>query len=181
MAFLGKTRPYLLPLNKAIWRTAFLALSLLIPNGLIASPVTEELNDAQLRGTATFRYLGLPIYDAKLYTPKGAPFSWSEDIALQLTYRKNIKKKALVNSTLDEMDRIGRSAPVRDQLNRCFKAVAKGDSYLAVSDGPDKVSFWLNGQKTCTMAYPGIKRSFMSVFLGDNTRSASFTRRLQGR
>ncbi|WP_299899665.1 hypothetical protein [uncultured Ruegeria sp.] len=181
MAFLVKTRPYLLPPNNGIWRVALLALCLLVAKGLAASPVTKGLNDAQLRGTATFRYLGLPIYDATLYTPKGAPFSWSEDIALQLTYRKNIKKKALVNSTLEEMDRIGRSVPVRDQLDRCFKAVVKGDSYLAVSDGPDKVSFWLNGQQTCTMTYPGIKRSFMSVFLGDNTRSASFTRRLQGR
>ncbi|NOD76211.1 MULTISPECIES: hypothetical protein [unclassified Ruegeria] len=181
MAFLGTTRPSLWRPNKGILHAALLAAALLAPSGVLASPVTDELKDAQLRGSATFRYLGLPIYDAKLYTPGGAPFSWSEDIGLQLTYRKNFKKKALVNSTLDEMERIGRSAPVRNQLDQCFKAVTKGDSFLAVSDGPNKVSFWLNGQKTCTMSYPGIKRSFMSVFLGDNTRSASFTQKLQGR
>ncbi|WP_298851627.1 hypothetical protein [uncultured Ruegeria sp.] len=181
MPFLDKTRPSLLPPNNGMWRAALLSLSLLTPTGLIASPVAEELNSAQLRGTATFRYLGFPIYDAMLYTSNGASFNWGEDFGLQLTYRKSIKKKALVNSTLDEMKRIGRPAPVGDQLDVCFKAVTKGDSFLAVSDGPDKVSFWLNGRKTCTMAYPGIKRSFMSVFLGDNTRSASFTQKLQGK
>ncbi|WP_050605178.1 hypothetical protein [Ruegeria sp. 6PALISEP08] len=181
MAFLGKIRPSLWRPNNGMRRAALLTVALLAPPGVLASPVKEELNDAQLRGSATFRYLGLPIYDAKLYTPGGAPLNWSEDIGLQLTYRKNIKKKALVNSTLDEMDRIGRSTPVRDQLDRCFKSVTKGDSFLAVSNGPDNVSFWLNGQKTCTMSYPGIKRSFMSVFLGENTRSASFTQKLQGR
>ena len=86
-----------------------------------------------------------------------------------------------LDSTLDEMKRVGHPAPVGGQLDVCFRGVTKGDSYLAVSDGPDKVSFWLNGRKTCTMAYPGIKRSFMSVFLGENTRSASFTRMLQGK
>lgn len=181
MPFLDKIRPSLLPPNSGMLRATLLSLSLLAPTGLIASPVTEELDGAQLLGTATFRYLGFPIYDAKLYTPKGASFSWSEDFGLQLTYRKSIKKNALVNSTLDEMKRVGHPAPIGDQLDVCFKGVTKGDSYLAVSDGPDKVSFWLNGRKTCTMAYPGIKRSFMSVFLGENTRSASFTQMLQGK
>ncbi|SDX27316.1 hypothetical protein SAMN05444358_104125 [Ruegeria halocynthiae] len=153
---------------------------LFAPGGLSASPVFGAFNDAELRGTATFRYLGFPIYDAQLFTQGGTPLNWSQDFGLELRYRRNISKKALVNSTLDEMKRIGRAAPVRNQLEVCFGAVSKGDRYLAISQGPDKVAFWLNGQKVCTMSYPGIKRSFMSIFLGDNTRSAAFTRSLRG-
>ena len=41
--------------------------------------------------------------------------------------------------------------------------------------------FWRNGRKTCTLTHPGVKKSFMSIFLGNNTRSASFTRQLKGR
>ncbi|MFY2824336.1 hypothetical protein [Ruegeria sp. MALMAid1280] len=180
MAFLQKIRSSRPRLASNPVRAALLSLALLAPDGLVASSGLNTLDGAQLRGTATFRYLGLPVYDAQLFTPGGAAFSWNQDFGLQLQYRRNVSQKALVNSTLDEMQRIGRAVPVRDQLQTCFKAVKKGDLYLAVSEGPDKVSFWLNGRKTCTMSYPGIKRSFMSVFLGENTRSAAFTQRLRG-
>jgi hypothetical protein len=180
MAFFQKIRSSLPRPTSNPLRAAFLSLVLLAPGGLAASSGLNALDDAQLRGTATFRYLGFPLYDAQLFTPGGAPFTWNQDFGLQLKYRRNVTQKALINSTLDEMARIGRAAPVRDQLQTCFKAVNKGDQYLAVSEGPNKVSFWLNGRKTCTMSYPGIKRSFMSVFLGENTRSAAFTQKLRG-
>ncbi|WP_420585681.1 hypothetical protein [Ruegeria sp.] len=180
MAFLQKIRPSLPRPKYKPFAAVILSIVMLTPGGLAASSGLKELDNPQLRGTATFRYLGFPLYDAQLFTPDGAAFSWSEDFGLELKYRRNVTQKALINSTLDEMKRIGRAAPVRDQLQTCFKAVSKGDRYLAVSDGPDTVSFWLNGRKTCTMSYPGIKRSFMSVFLGDKTRSAAFTQRLRG-
>ncbi len=78
------------------------------------------------------------------------------------------------------MKRIGNDAPVEDQLLRCFDAVGKGDRYLAVTDGPDKIGFWRNGKRVCTLSYPRIKERFMEVFLGDNTQSRAFTRRLKG-
>ncbi len=177
MISLKKNSPFL-PQPKLA--ATLVSLVLLAPGGLAASPVFGALNDAELRGSATFRYLGFPIYDAQLFTPGGTPLNWSQDFGLELRYRRNLSKKALVNSTLDEMKRIGRAAPVRSQLDVCFDAVRKGDRYLAISQGPNKVGFWLNGRKVCTMSYPGIKRSFMSIFLGDNTRSASFTRTLRG-
>ncbi|WP_120634778.1 hypothetical protein [Ruegeria sp. EL01] len=180
MAFLKKIRPSLLRPNNRGWRTSLLAFVLLAPGGVVASTVADVLNNAQLRGDATFRFLGLSVYDAKLYTPQGAPFNWSQDFGLLLRYRKNLKQKALVESTLEEMDRQGNGAPVQNQLEQCFQSVSKGDTYLAVSRGPDKVAFWRNGTKTCTLSYPGIKRAFMSIFLGNNTRSARFTRQLKG-
>ncbi|NVO56074.1 hypothetical protein HW561_09775 [Rhodobacteraceae bacterium B1Z28] len=157
-----------------------LSLFLLVPAGLAASPLSGQLSDPKLLGSSTFRFLGLPVYDAKLYTPGGAPFSWKEDFGLQLTYRKNLAQKALVKSTLDEMARQGNLAPTQAQLATCFQGVSKGDSYLAISEGPNKVGFWRNGTQTCTLTNNGIKRSFMSIFLGNNTRSASFTRQLKG-
>lgn len=159
---------------------AILSLVLLAPAGLAATPVTNLLPDAELRGTATFRFLGLPIYDAQLFTKGGGPLSWSQDFGLKLTYRKSLKQKALIDSTLDEMARQGNSAPIEAQLKTCYQAVGAGDSYVAVTKGPDAIEFWRNGRKTCTLSYPGIKRSFMSIFLGNNTRSAAFTRQLRG-
>lgn len=180
MAVLKQTRPCLSRRNNGFFRAALLSLALLIPGGLAASPLSDWLSDPRQIGGSTFRFLGLPVYDAKLFTPNGAAFNWAEDFGLQITYRRNISQKTLVESTLDEMARQGNPAPTQTQLEACFRAINKGDTYLAISEGPNKVGFWLNGVQTCTLTNKGIKRSFMSVFLGDNTRSASFTRQLKG-
>lgn len=180
MAVLKMIRPFPPRPISDMWRVALFSLALLTPGGLVAAPLPDALRDPKLLGSSTFRFLGLPIYDAKLYTPGGAAFSWNEDIGLQLTYRKNLAQKALVESTLDEMARQGNPAPTEAQLEVCFQTVSKGDTYLAISEGPDKVGFWRNGDQTCTLSSPGIKRSFMSIFLGNNTRSARFTRQLKG-
>ncbi|WP_120501913.1 hypothetical protein [Roseovarius sp. EL26] len=158
-----------------------LALGIILAAGLVsATPVDDILPDAEQRGQATFRYIGLPIYHARLFTANGAPLSWQSDFAIELTYKRNIKQKELVGSTLREFDRLGSPLPLRDGLMRCFYDVNKGDRYLAVSDGPDRIRFWRNGRRTCTLAYPDIKNRFMSIFVGDNTRSQSFTRQLVG-
>ncbi|WP_424831933.1 hypothetical protein [Ruegeria sp.] len=180
MAFLTKIRPFLRRSGCDTCRAALLAVLLLAPAGLVASPIPGGLQDPKQLGSSTFRFLGLPLYDATLYTPGGAPFSWTEDFGLKLTYRKTLKQKALVESTLEEMARQGNPTPTQAQLEQCFQAVQKGDSYLAVSQGPNAVGFWRNGKKTCVLSYPGAKRAFMSIFLGNDTRSASFTRQLKG-
>jgi hypothetical protein len=158
-----------------------LFLGLLIgPNIALASPIKSALIGAEVRGSATFRDLGFPLYQAWLYTRDGAPLDWLQDFGLELRYLRKLSENDLVASTLDEMARIGSPVPVKDQLKRCFDSVDKGDRYLAISDGPNRVGFWRDGQWVCTLSYPQIKQRFMAIFLGENTQSKSFTRELKG-
>ncbi|MDQ2091334.1 hypothetical protein [Marimonas arenosa] len=145
-----------------------------------ASAVKSALSGAELRGAATFRYVGFPLYEARLFTPGGTPLDWSRDFGLELTYLRTLTAYDLVEGTMRELQRIGAPLPVRDQLERCFADVRKGDRYAAVSNGPDRLDFWRNDKRVCTLSHPRIKTRFMSIFLGDNTRSKSFTRRLKG-
>ena len=162
-------------------RNLFVALILMVfPTFSQASVIETALPDPELRGKAVFRFVGLPVYEARLFTDSGTPLDWSRDFGLELVYKRSLSKEALVGSTMDELARIGHPLPVRDQLSRCFDKVGKGDRYLAVTQGQDRIGFWRNGAKVCTLRYPKIARHFMSIFLGDNTRSASFTRRLRG-
>ncbi len=162
-------------------RRIFLAFTLtLLPLLAQASVVRSVLPDAELRGTATFRFIGLPIYQARLYTRSGERLNWNEDFGLELTYMRNLTEYDLVESTMREFKRTGSVPPVRDQLKRCYKDVRTGDRYTAVSQGPDRVNLWLNGTRICTLSHPQIKARFMGIFLGDNTRSGSFTRKLRG-
>ena len=145
-----------------------------------ASPVGNILPGAEQRGEAIFRFFGLPMYKARLYTKGGRTFDWQQDFALELTYQRNLTEYDLVESTLREMKRLGQTPPVEDQLARCFDDVAPGDSYLAVTEGSDRIVLWRNGRSACTLSHPRIKRHFMSIFLGENSRSAKFTRNLRG-
>ncbi|PRY22544.1 hypothetical protein CLV78_10684 [Aliiruegeria haliotis] len=156
--------------------------ALLLAASLLAtpSPSLAAISGASERGSAVYRHFGLPIYEARLYTKGGAPLDWNEDFALELRYLRNFTAFDLVESTMRELDRTGGALPVRGQLETCFTDVRKGDRFLAVTNGPDRISFRLNGRQTCTLSHSGITYRFMSIFLGDNSRSQRFTRKLRG-
>ncbi|MGB5835446.1 MAG: hypothetical protein WBC68_10325 [Albidovulum sp.] len=161
-------------------RLALATVFMIAPGVAQASTVASALPDAELRGAAVLRFLGFPVYEARLFTRSGTSLDWSTDFAIELTYLRNLSEQELVESTMRELDRTGGALPLRDQLERCYVDVRKGDRYLAVSEGQDRVGFWLNGKRVCTLGHPQIKTRFMSIFLGDNTRSPSFTRKLKG-
>lgn len=143
-------------------------------------PLQALLPEVQQRGVATFRYLGLPVYQARLFTPSGKPLDWSRDFAIELTYLRNISAKTLVQSTLQELARTGGPLPIDAALKGCFDAVRSGDRYLALSKGSNAVQFWRNGRPACTLRHPRIKQRFMAIFVGQNTRSRAFSAKLRG-
>lgn len=158
-------------------------LSALLLAGFAAAPLTAAtaaFSGAGERGAAVYRHFGIPIYEARLFTHRGAAFDWNAAFALELRYLRNFTRYDLVESTMREMARTGPALPVRDQLERCFRDVRKGDRYLAVPQGPDRIAFRLNGAQTCTLSHPQITYRFMAIFLGENSRSAGFTRKLLG-
>ncbi|OBY26917.1 hypothetical protein [Leisingera sp. JC1] len=162
-------------------RRVLLSLCLLaVPAAGFSSPVQSLLPGAEQRGEATFRLFGFPVYQARLFTQDAAPLDWAQDFGIELTYQRRLSQDDLVEATLAEMQRLGHSAPSRGRFQACFQDVAPGDRYLAVSQGPDRVKFLRNGRTVCTLSQPGIKRGFMSIFVGANTRSARFTRALLG-
>ncbi|WP_240686517.1 chalcone isomerase family protein [Aliiroseovarius marinus] len=156
-------------------RPVLLCLLIMVGHAVNASPVNSALPDAELRGEATLRFLGFPLYKARLFTPSGARLDWNKDFALELTYLRNLTAYDLVEGTMREFARTGGTLPVRAQLNQCFFDVRKGDRYTAVSDVPNTLTFWRNDTRTCTLSHPQIKARFMGIFLGDNTRSRRFT------
>ncbi|MGR3734725.1 hypothetical protein [Pseudophaeobacter sp.] len=161
-------------------RLLLIAATLLVPLSAQASTVKSALPGAELRGVATFRYVGFPLYEARLFTQSGAPLDWNKDFGLELKYMRNLTEYDLVEGTMRELKPTGAALPLRGQLEQCFDDVRKGDRYFAVSKGQDQIGFWHNGKRVCTLSHPQIKTRFMAIFLGENTRSKSFTRKLKG-
>ncbi|SDJ06684.1 hypothetical protein [Aliiruegeria lutimaris] len=161
-------------------RRVLLLAALLAASVASVSSADAAFSGASERGSAVYRHLGFPVYEARLFTKGGAPLDWNRDFGLELRYLRNFTQYDLVESTMRELNRTGAPLPVRSQLETCFSDVRKGDRYLAVTDGPDRISFRLNGTRTCTLSHPQITNRFMGIFLGENSRSASFTRKLLG-
>lgn len=152
----------------------------LAPLAGAATPVAKALPGAELRGQASFKFLGFQIYEARLFTKGGTPLDWSRDFGLELTYKRKLSQNDLIEGTLLEMKRMGNAAPTRAQLKTCYQSVTPGDRYLAVSQGLDQLTFWRNERAVCTLSQKDIKAHFMAIFLGEDSRSRRFTQTLLG-
>ncbi len=157
-----------------------------VPVSAIAqgSAVSSVLNQPVSTGTAPFRWLGFKLYDATLYTEGGARFAWSRPAALELDYVRRIPRQKLVNATMDELERLegDRSdrAAIEAALLSCFNDVQPGDRFTATASSANRVDLWFNDAPACTLAFTDIRKRFLSIWLSDQSRSASMTRRLKG-
>lgn len=162
------------------------ALCLLVPGSVQARAdlVAAGISEAQNLGRVTVRWFGLPLYDAALYTERGARFSWQAPMALELAYRREISGESLVSATQNELERI--EGPRRDhpaiveKLSPCLRDVGPGDRFLAVARDVDRVDFWFNGRRICEVRHENLRKRFLGIWLSDDARSVALSRRLRG-
>jgi hypothetical protein len=167
--------------------TALLALCLVGPAAQ-AAPLPElagRIDVAAPTGEARGTFLTVPLFDAALWTAGTRPFSWSEPFALSLTYRRGFSADTLVWASMMEMNRIRALDPatetaVEAKLSQCFRAVGANDRITALSETPDRTTFFLNGQRTCTLEAPGFRRNFFSIWLDPAARDPAGAARLRG-
>ncbi len=147
----------------------------------LAGRIDAATPTGQARGT----FLAIPLFDAQLWTDGGRPFSWSEPFALSLTYRRGFGAGLLVWASMFEMERIraldaAAAGAIEAKLERCFRSVNPGDRITAVSETPDRATFFLNGQPTCTVDQPGFRRAFFSIWLDPAARDPAGAAQLRG-
>ena len=142
------------------------------------------LADPVVIGEASLGVIGITAYDARLYTPNGAPFDWASPMALELDYKRGFSAQDLLRGTETEIRRIEGDTndipTVISLLSTCFYAVEDGDNYIAVGNSTDQIDLWRNGTQTCTVTYPDIRKRFLSIWLSDDSRFTSLSRKLRG-
>jgi len=141
--------------------------------------------DLQMRGAADYRFLGLRLYSARLFTPKGQQFSWANPVALELKYDRIISRDNLVRVTLSELKRIENAYDDYDtlapKLKNCFRDVKDGDQFLAIANGADTIEFRYNDTPTCQLTHSDIRKRFLSIWLSDDSRAPKLSQRLLGK
>jgi hypothetical protein len=163
---------------------ALTSVILAVPAKATPGEVREALGEARPLGSAVFRWLGVPLYEATLFTPGRASFGWQTPLALQLVYARSLSGEVLVEATIAELERIEGTRPdharMAKKLDACFRDVAKGDRYVAVAAEPDRIGFWLNGRQTCDLRHPEARQRILGIWLSDDSRSVEVARRLRG-
>ena len=139
----------------------------------------------QTQGKATFRVLGLTIYDVSLSTVaqfKASHYA-SVPLALELTYARSLSGQAIAERSLTEMRRAGSIDEVREaawvaSMRTAFPDVKAGDRLTGLHDGKGGVQFWFNGQHRHTLQDIEFARLFFGIWLAPTTSAPSLRERL---
>lgn len=146
----------------------------------------EQLPQAQLLGAGDFRFLGLRVYSAQLWTtePRAAG---TRPFALQLRYHRTISRERLVQTSLDEMTRLADKAPDkalledwRQLLLDSFVSVRSGDVITGVFLPGQGVEFYVGDKLQYAVDDPVFAQAFFAIWLDPETRAPALRQQLLG-
>ena len=149
--------------------------------------VAAAIPEARLVGQGTLRWLGLPVYEARLWAGSGfdATRVAEETFALELRYARRLESAAIAERSLDEMRRGGPIAEAdaaawRSSLRAAFPDVAPGDRLTGLHHPAEGARFFFNGRFTSAIADRHFAQRFYAIWLGPHTSQPGLRSRLLG-
>jgi len=151
--------------------------------------VRQALPAAALLGQGQVRFLGLRIYDARLWAGpqfKAADFG-DYPLALELSYHRAFKGTAIAQRSIDEIERQGELTPAQAQrwlkvLTALLPDVQSGDRLTGLYQPGQGMRFWRGEQLLGATEDAELARRFFAIWLSPRTsepglRSALLARR----
>ncbi len=147
--------------------------------------LAQALPEAALHGEARLRFLGMHVYDARLWAPGPvAADAWaSTPLALELAYARTLYGRAIAERSLQEMRRQGEIAAAQAErwlaeMSRLFPDVRDGDRLTGLYRPDRGVLFFHNGQPRGEVADPEFARRFFGIWLAPQTSEPGLRERL---
>ena len=126
-------------------------------------------------GSGEMRWFGFSLYRATLWVAGESPES--STTALQLDYLRDIPRERLVQTSLDEMRRLGADEAQltrwESDLRRVFPDVKEGESIVGVHYPGRGARFYHQGQATGEISDAEFARRFFAIWLDPASRSPS--------
>jgi hypothetical protein len=146
-----------------------------------------ELPGARLQGRGRLRFVGLHLYDIRLWTarqPVGRS-DWSVPLALEIEYARAVGGKLIAERSLEEMRR---QAPLTAELGerwlaemkRLFPDVRAGDRLTGVKQPERGVRFFHNGRLAGEVDDPQFAQRFFGIWLSPQTSQPQLREQLLG-
>lgn len=156
-----------------------LAMALTLPE-----QVALDFPGLRLAGEGRLRWFGLHIYDASLWIG-GARWQPDRQFALDIRYAREVKAQRLIETTLDEMRRLGFGDEMSREkwsaeMARVFPDVKQGERLTGVNRPGAGVGFYHQGKVVGSIDDPGFATAFFAIWLDSRTREPGLRRSLIG-
>ena len=151
-------------------------------NPATAQPLTapQEVRLAQpqasLSGRSTLRFLGLDIYEGRLWTDAGFALAQYERylFALELAYRRALSGQRIAERSVVEMRRqpdfpATLAATWQQRMEALFPDVKAGDRITGAHLPGVGARFWFNGQPLGEVRDAAFARHFFGIWLSPHT------------
>lgn len=133
--------------------------------------VSNFIKDPILSGKGELSVFLFYIYDAYLWVEK-RPWSFDQKFALSITYKRNITKQELVDSSIDEMERYynlgSKLSNYREVLGRIFPDVKPGDRISALYTPQVGLKFYQNVRYIGEIRDNQFAQRFINIWLHPN-------------
>lgn len=142
----------------------------------------------RLQGQARMTFLGLRIYDARLWLPAhDEALRRYEDtaFALALHYLRRLQGGAIAERSIVEMRRIGPFSDTQARawlaaMQRAFPDVSDGDRLVGLHLPGRGARFFYNGEPTADIDDPEFARLFFGIWLSPHTSEPRLREQLLG-
>ena len=173
--------------------------------GVLAVPLPAEVPRLRLRGSGQFRWFGLRIYDASLWSAAGEatdrpqasagspttpdkssqPVDFKGFFALQLRYHRNFEGSAIAQRSLEEIERLGLGSSAQRQawraaMGRLFPDVKEGERLTGLHLPGRGARFFQNERLLGDIDDPEFAQAFFSIWLSPATREPALRQALLG-
>lgn len=176
--FASGLRPMALIPGVLLW----IALAMPVVAQTLPSAAAEILPGAREAGGGAFRYFGLLVYDAKLWTA-GSRFDAEGPYALGIRYARNIKGLKLAEESVKQWRgmRYGyedKYAAWEAEMRRIFPDVKPDDELVGVYLPGRGAQFYFNGKPAGEVADSAFARAFFAIWLDERTTEPGLRRAL---
>ncbi|ELX11663.1 hypothetical protein Jab_1c02480 [Janthinobacterium sp. HH01] len=167
-------------------RQGLLLCCFLVSGLCSAASWRDELPRAEALGDGELRWLGFRIYRATLWAEQ-RPFQPERGFALQLHYYRSISRQRLVQTSLDEIQRLSGAAidaatlaQWDKSLNRAFTDVEPGEELTGVYVPGHGMRFYNQQRLLADIDDLRLARAFFGIWLDERTRDQDLRRKLMG-
>lgn len=146
------------------------------PAGDVPREVVQALPQSQVQGSGRMRYLLWDVFDATLWTQAGFRSAQyvQHAFALELRYLRALSAASLVDSSLQEMRRMGTLEAAKEAgwttaMQSAFVDVQAGDRITGVHYPGVGARFYFNGMLRATVEDAAFARAFFGIWLSPST------------
>ncbi|MEO8136392.1 MAG: chalcone isomerase family protein [Betaproteobacteria bacterium] len=155
-----------------------------VADGPVPTAARAQAPSLKVNGEGSLRWFGLPVYDARLWSP-GDGWKPGSPYALEIRYARDIRGEQLSARSIDEMRHIGLGSPVqqvqwRAAMNRVFPDVRPGDCLVGLAQPGAATRFFINGREAGSVEDPEFGPAFFGIWLSPATSEPRLRKRLLG-